>query len=138
MKNRTAWAHGRVGIGRLFVGLALLTLSAAHGVSAQEVKLDPSIPADSLKGKKVLVSPYWLDAFGTASSSWITRILEPYGVEVDAVNPNGTASKQQDELSTAIANHTYDVIVWQPVDSQTAPENIRRIQAEKIPQIVQF
>src|SRR5262249_23748896 len=66
------------------------------------------------------------------------RMLKPYGVQVDAVNPNGTASKQQDELSTALANHTYDVIVWQPVDSQTAAENIKRIQDEKIPQVVQF
>jgi ABC-type sugar transport system substrate-binding protein len=125
--------------GRGLVGLATLMLAAglASAVVAQDMKVDPSI-GDSLKGKKVLVSPYWLDAFGTASSSWITRMLEPYGIEVDAVNPNGTASKQQDQLSTAIANHTYDVIVWQPVDSQTAGANIKRIQDEKIPQIVQF
>lgn len=121
----------------LAVGAALLTLGLASAALAQDAAVDPSI-GDSLKGKKVLVSPYWLDAFGTASSSWITRLLEPYGVEVDAVNPNGTASKQQDQLSTAIANHTYDVIVWQPVDSQTAGVNIKRIQDEKIPQVVQF
>jgi ABC-type sugar transport system substrate-binding protein len=106
-------------------------------VFADDMQVDQSI-GDSLKGKKVLVSPYWLDAFGTANSSWITRILQPYGIQVDAVNPNGTASKQQDELSTAIANHSYDVIVWQPVDSQTAPANIKKIQDAKIPQVVQF
>ena len=138
MTSRTspelAWAVKR----KVAAAAALLTLTFATGVLADEMKVDPSIPEGSLKGKKVLVSPYWLDAFGTANSSWITRMLEPYGVKVDAVNPNGTASKQQDELSTALANHTYDVIVWQPVDSQTAPENIKRIQDEKIPQVVQF
>ncbi len=123
---------------KLAAAAALLALTFATGVLAADTNVDPSIPPDSLKGKKVLVSPYWLDAFGTASSSWITSMLQPYGVQVDAVNPNGTASKQQDELSTAIANHTYDVIVWQPVDSQTAAVNIKRIQDQKIPQVVQF
>jgi ABC-type sugar transport system substrate-binding protein len=117
--------------------VAGLTIGAAASVLAQDASVDPSI-GDSLKGKKVLVSPYWLDAFGTANSSWITRLLQPYGIQVDAVNPNGTASKQQDQLSTAIANHSYDVIVWQPVDSQTAPANIKKIQDAKIPQVVQF
>ena len=117
--------------------LASFAIGAVAPVFAQDTKVNPSI-GDSLKGKKVLVSPYWLDAFGTASSSWITRLLQPYGVQVDAVNPNGTASKQQDELSTAIADHSYDVIVWQPVDSQTAAANIKRIQDAKIPQVVEF
>lgn len=119
-------------------GAALLALTLASGSFAQDMQVDPSIPKDSLKGKKVLVSPYWLDSFGTASTSWIQRMLEPYGIEVDAFNPNGTASKQQDNLQTALANHSYDVIVWQPVDSQTAGANIKKIQDEKIPQIVQF
>src|SRR6185437_14003279 len=116
--------------------IAGLAIGAVAPVFAQDA-VDPSI-GDSLKGKKVLVSPYWLDAFGTASSSWITRLLQPYGIQADAVNPNGTASKQQDELSTAIANHSYDVIVWQPVDSQTAAANIKKIQDAKIPQVVEF
>lgn len=120
-------------------GIAIIAgfaMGAVAPVFAQDA-VDPSI-GDSLKGKKVLVSPYWLDAFGTASSSWITRLLQPYGIQADAVNPNGTASKQQDELSTAIANHSYDVIVWQPVDSQTAAANIKKIQDAKIPQVVEF
>ena len=130
--------HKESGSRRIFaLGAAMLALGVASQALAQDMAVDPSI-GDSLKGKKVLVSPYWLDAFGTASSSWITRMLEPYGIQVDAVNPNGTASKQQDQLSNAIANHTYDVVLWQPVDSQTAAANIKRLQDEKIPQVVQF
>lgn len=117
--------------------IAGMELGAGLPSRAQDAAVDPSI-GNSLKGKKVLVSPYWLDAFGTANSSWIKRLLQPYGIQVDAVNPNGTASKQQDELQTAIANHSYDVIVWQPVDLQTAPANIKKLQDEKIPQVVQF
>jgi ABC-type sugar transport system substrate-binding protein len=127
-------AHAAITGIAILAGLAIFIAAPAF---AQDMKVDPSI-GDSLKGKKVLVSPYWLDAFGTANSSWITRMLQPYGIQADAVNPNGTASKQQDELQTAIADHTYDVIVWQPVDSQTAATNIKRIQDAKIPQVVQF
>ena len=72
---------------KLAVAAAFMAMTFATGVLADDMKVDPSIPDGSLKGKKVLVSPYWLDAFGTANSSWITRMLEPYGVQVDAVNP---------------------------------------------------
>jgi ABC-type sugar transport system substrate-binding protein len=124
--------------GILLCSVLALGFGLASGVLADEAQIDPSIPKGSLAGKRVLVSPYWLDTFGTASSSWITRLLEPYGVKVDAVNPNGTASKQADEIQSAIASHNYDVIVWQPVDSQTAAATIKKIQDEKIPQILQF
>jgi len=122
----------------LFGGVLAIGLSLATVALADEAQVDPSIPKGSLAGKRVLVSPYWLDTFGTASSSWIARLLEPYGVKADAVNPNGTASKQADEIQSAIASRNYDVIVWQPVDSQTAAANIKKIQDEKIPQILQF
>jgi len=99
---------------------AALCLGLTSGALAADDLIDPSVAKGSLSGKRVLVSPYWLDTFGTANASWITRLLEPYGIKVDAENPNGTASKQADEIQSAIANHNYDVIVWQPVDSQTA------------------
>ena len=123
----------------LLGSVAVLGLGLAGSFAkADDALIDPSIPKDSLAGKRVLVSPYWLDTFGTASSSWITRLLAPYGIKVDAVDPNGTASKQADEIQSAIASRNYDVIIWQPVDSQTAVATIKKIQDEKIPQIVEF
>ena len=117
---------------------AALCLGLTSGALAADDLIDPSVAKGSLSGKRVLVSPYWLDTFGTANASWITRLLEPYGIKVDAENPNGTASKQADEIQSAIANHNYDVIVWQPVDSETAVATIKKIQDEKIPQVLQF
>jgi ABC-type sugar transport system substrate-binding protein len=121
----------------LVAGGAALGLTLAGGAFADDL-IDPSIAKGSLAGKRVLLSPYWLDTFGTANASWLTRILEPYGIKVDAENPNGTASKQADEIQSAIASHNYDVIVWQPVDSQTVVATVKKIQDEKIPQVLQF
>ena len=72
-------------------GMAILTGFTAGitaPVFADDMQVDQSI-GDSLKGKKVLVSPYWLDAFGTANSSWITRILQPYGIQVGGKRGRG-------------------------------------------------
>ena len=132
--KRNAW-FGRAAV--LMAGVTALGFALAGGAFADDL-LDPSIAKGSLAGKRVLLSPYWLDTFGTANASWLARLLEPYGVKVDAVNPNGAASKQADEIQSAIASHNYDVIVWQPVDSQTAVATIKKIQDEKIPQVLQF
>lgn len=121
----------------LMAGATALGLALAGGVFAEDL-IDPSIAKGSLSGKRVLLSPYWIDTFGAANASWLTRLLEPYGVKVDAEDPNGTASKQADEIQSAIASRNYDVIVWQPVDSQTAVATIKKIQDEKIPQVLQF
>src|SRR5579863_2724388 len=98
-------------LGAIAAAVALSLGFGANAATAADALIDPSVPANSLAGKRVLLSPYWLDTFGTANASWLTRLLEPYGVKVDAVNPNGVASKQQDVFQTALTSHNYDVVV---------------------------
>lgn len=122
----------------LLAAAAVALLGAGSVARAADPLVDPRVARGSLAGKRVLVSPYWLDSFGTANSSWIARLLQPYGVKVDVVNPNGSSSRQLDALQTAIASQNYDVIVWQPVDAATAPPTIRKIQQARIGQVLQF
>jgi len=121
------------------LGLAAAACLAFAGAAlADDALVDPSVAAGSLSGKRVLISPYNMENFNTANTSWVTRLLEPYGVKTDVANPNGSSSKQLDNLETAIASQNYNIIIWQPIDPDTADTTIRKIQDAKIGQILQF
>jgi ABC-type sugar transport system substrate-binding protein len=90
----------------------------------------------SLSGKKVLFIPYWLDDYGTAMSSWVTRDFKKAGATVVTENPNGVTSAQLTTLETAISSHAYAGIIWQPVDVDSALVTIRQVEAAKIPQVI--
>jgi ABC-type sugar transport system substrate-binding protein len=111
--------------------LALTTTVASAGPQTKTV--------GPLDGKKILVVPYWLDAFNAANTSWISRLLKAEGATtVDIINPNKDPSKQLNIIETAVASHNYDAILWQPISDQEAPSTIRKIQAAKIAQVVDF
>ena len=130
----------------LTVCIAACSSSPSPGAEVNPTTATSSSPAGnaaassgaSLDGKRVLVSPYWLDNFNTANTSWIKRSLESMGASVDIVNPNAVASKQLSVLETAVASQNYDLIIWQPVDNVSAPTQIRKLQAAMIPQVVNF
>jgi ABC-type sugar transport system substrate-binding protein len=121
MKGYAVW--GAV-VGSIALTLSPITQSAAFA------------SVNSLAGKKVLFVPYWLDDFGTATSSWVTRDFKAAGITVVTENPNAVTSAQLTTLETAVANHTYAGIIWQPVDKDTALTMIQKIEAAKIPQVV--
>lgn len=120
------------------VTLALILTACSSPTSKSNEGAASPDSTQILAGKKVLVSPYWLDNFNTANTSWIKRDLEALGASVDIVNPNAVASKQLSVLETAISSQNYDLVIWQPVDNVTAPAQIRKFQDAKVPQVVNF
>lgn len=96
----------------------------------------PASEMAKLKGKRVLVVPYWLDAFGTAFGSWIERYYQQFGVSVTLFNANADDSSQLNELDTAIASGQYAGVIWQPIDLTAAGTTIRAIQQAKIADVV--
>jgi ABC-type sugar transport system substrate-binding protein len=96
----------------------------------------PASEMARLKGKRVLVVPYWLDAFGTAFGSWIERYYQQFGVSVTLFNANADDSSQLNELDTAIASGQYAGVIWQPIDLTAAGTTIRAIQQAKIADVV--
>lgn len=112
------------------------TLAAAALALTAPAALAQAQPAGALQGKRVLITPYWLDNFNTANTSWIARLLKPMGVETDVINPNAQSSKQLNTIETAISSQNYDEIVWAPVDATTAGTTIRKIQQARIPQLL--
>jgi ABC-type sugar transport system substrate-binding protein len=126
LKRRTRF----VSLGATLACLAsVLSLAGQANASVQKV-------SDVLAGKTVLFSPYWLDDYGTAMSSWVTRDFKAKGASVVTENPNAVTSAQLTTLETAIASHQYAGIIWQPVDVDSALVAIRQVEAAKIPQVI--
>jgi ABC-type sugar transport system substrate-binding protein len=95
-----------------------------------------SSSASSMKGKKILIVPYWLDNFNTGYTSWITRDLKKEGATTTVINANAVASRQLDAINNAINTKQYDGIVWAPIDLDAAANTVKQIQAAGIPQVV--
>lgn len=110
--------------------------SAKPRANPNSTTLNPLTPSEqaALKGKRILVVPYWLDAFGTAFGSWIERYYAKLGVSVTLVNTNAVASKQLNSISTAVASKQYAAVIWQPIDPSVAPTTVRSIQGAAIAQ----
>lgn len=81
-----------------------------------------------LKGKSVLVVPFWLDPYGTAFGSWIKRDYAKLGVSVTLFNANADTSAQLNEIDTAIGSGQYVGVIWQPIDVAAAPTTVKAIQ----------
>jgi ABC-type sugar transport system substrate-binding protein len=125
---------------RLSAVLLVLTAIAVFALAGTVANAGQrSTKAGPLDGKKILVVPYWLDAFNTANTSWISRLLTAQGAaKVDVINPNKDPSKELNIIETAIASRNYDAILWQPISDEQAPSTIRKIQSAKIAQVVDF
>lgn len=113
------------------VGIALL-ITACGGTSTN------TSSGGKLAGKKILNVPYWLDTFNTANSYWIGKELQAMGAKYDVVNPNAVSSVELTALETAISSKNYDLIIWAPVDSTSAPTEVRKLQDAHIPQVLNF
>jgi len=125
--------------------IALISVAAAPTLAAGPITTaqDTGTPAKSfdpvdLTGKRILLVPYHLDNFNSGEQSWRQRFFESEGATVTIQNPNTDASKQLTILETAIADETADLIIWQPIDSVTAPVQIKKIQDAGILQILDF
>lgn len=110
--------------------------SSAPLAATTKIITYPASQMAMLKGKRVLVVPYWLDAFGTAFGSWIERYYQQFGVSVTLFNANADDSSQLNELDTAIASGQYAGVIWQPIDLTAAATTIRAIQQAKIADVV--
>lgn len=95
-----------------------------------------SSSAQSVKGKKILVVPYWLDNFNQAFTSWLKRDYEAQGASVTVINSNANTKTQLDAIDTAISTGKYDGVFWAPVDVTIAPTTIKRLQDAHIPVII--
>jgi ABC-type sugar transport system substrate-binding protein len=112
------------------------TASSSAVAATTTIITSPASEMAKLKGKRVLVVPYWLDAFGTAFGSWIERYYQQFGVSVTLFNANADDSSQLNELDTAIASGQYAGVIWQPIDLTAAGTTIRAIQQAKIADVV--
>ncbi len=115
--------------------LSIALLSAACGGTSTTSNGGGS---GKLAGKKILNVPYWLDTFNTANSHFIGQQLEAMGAKYDVVNPNAVSTKQLTALETAVASKRYDLVIWAPVDTTSAPAQVRKLQAAHIPQVLNF
>ena len=89
-----------------------------------------------MAGKKVLLIPYWLDNFGIGFTHWMTVLLKAEGITATTINPNAVASAELNAISTELASHQYDAIVWEPIDENAAATTVKQLQQAKIPQVV--
>jgi ABC-type sugar transport system substrate-binding protein len=122
------------------LNVAAVAPTTAAAPTTAQVNTEPAKSFDpvDLTGKRILLVPYHLDNFNAGEQSWRQRFFESEGATVTILNPNQDASKQLTILETAIANDTADLIIWQPIDSVTAPVQIKKIQDAGILQILDF
>jgi ABC-type sugar transport system substrate-binding protein len=120
---------------RLAVALAglfavSLVLSACSSGSAGS----GSTVAGTAKHFNILVSPYWLDVFGSEFVRWFEADAEAHGDKVTVVNPDATLSNQVNALDQAIGSKQYNGVVWQPIDVNAEKQIIANITKAGIPQ----
>ena len=124
-------------IGRKLIA-SLATLLTIIGFSAGPAIASTKREAANaqLAGKKVLLIPYWLDNFGIGFTHWMTVLLKAEGITATTINPNAVASAELNAISTELASHQYDAIVWEPIDENAAATTVKQLQQAKIPQVV--
>lgn len=132
--------RGRTRLARYAV-VTVAVISLVAGCSSSKKTTDStggggSSGAQSVKGKKILVVPYWLDNFNQAFTSWLKRDYEAQGASVTVINSNANTKTQLDAIDTAISTGKYDGVIWAPVDVTIAPTTIKRLQAAHIPVII--
>src|ERR1700693_4472980 len=87
---------GRYAVGVLIIAV-LVMAPAAVAASSHSTRSKGGV----LAGKRILVIPYWLDAFNTANTSWIARLLKAEGAaKVHIINPNKDPSKTLNIIET--------------------------------------
>ena len=114
----------------------LLVLGVTSAMSVSGAGAAPASSGKVLAGKKILAIPYWLDSFGQAFTSWITRDVQALGGSVTVFNSNAVPSAQLNYIDTAIATGIYSGIIWQPNSPSSALTTIKAIQTDKLPQVV--
>jgi ABC-type sugar transport system substrate-binding protein len=113
----------------------LLAVFGSSGVPAV-ASAKQEVASSQLAGKKVLIIPYWLDNFGIGFTHWMTALLKAEGVTATTINPNAVASAELNAITTELASHKYDAVVWEPIDENAAATTVKELQAAKIPQVV--
>lgn len=84
-----------------------------------------------LAGKKIGISPYWLDESNTLYTDGMKKYLTAQGAEVTILNPNADAAKQRDQVNTFITDH-YDAVILEPINAASAVPMLRQLQNSDI------
>ena len=138
MRGARGHRRGLAAVSATVLAIGVASTMSSGFASAREVPSAKVAAASGkpLAGKKILAVPYWLDSFGQAFTSWITRDVAALGGKVTVFNSNAVSSAQLNDIDTAIATGQYAGIIWQPNDPTSAFTTIKAIQADKLPQVV--
>ncbi len=80
-----------------------------------------------LNGKKIGISPYWLDSGNTIYTNGMKSYFEPKGASVTILNPNGDAATQRAEVNEFITAK-YDAVILCPVNAAQEVDYLRKLQ----------
>lgn len=101
----------------ILVCLFMFSMAACSSKGGNEEK--PATDSEDvlpLEGKLVGVSPFWLDACNSSYCTSIKEYLEPLGVEVQILDPNGDSAVQRQQIQDWITMGA-DAVIWSPCET---------------------